>query len=84
MEEGQCVKELANVFLKPPQSICSFPSFPDDLFHSVQLEGGMWMGPDGGWGKCEFCGHMSWPLPSQWPQLTEEDAGKFSPAVYLE
>lgn len=57
-KRGEYSKEFAHVFLKPPQSTGSFPSFPDDLFSSIQLEGKMCMGPNwsrgGGWILCSY------------------------------
>lgn len=44
----QCVEELAGVFLKPAQSVCSCPGFPEALFRSVQPEAEMWAVPEGG------------------------------------
>ena len=41
-------KELASVFLKPAQSVCSLPGFPDALFRSVQPEVEMWAAPEVG------------------------------------
>ena len=43
-----CVEELAGVFLKPAQSVCSCPGFPEALFRSVQPEVEMWAEPEGG------------------------------------
>lgn len=49
-KKGNCVKEFADMFFESQLSTCGFPDIPDDLFHSLQLEGEMSVGPRWGGG----------------------------------
>lgn len=57
----QCVEELAGVFLKPAQSVCSCPGFPEALFRSVQPEAETWAEPEGGVPSVVACHGRSRP-----------------------
>ena len=89
-KKGEYSKEFARVFLKPPQSTGSFPSLPDDLFSSIQLEGEMCMGLNGsgggGWILWSYITSTLISLASTRShlQLTEKEAEKLNPAVCLQ
>lgn len=86
--KGNCVKEFAGIFFESQLSTCGFPDIPDDLFHSLQLEGEMSVGLRWGGGTSFVTTHhfhsFRWLALSQWPPLTEKEPWGLNPAVCLE